>query len=98
MEAGVDWGLLTGLKSSMYTAAGKSGTAETERANKYHKWLIAYANRNNPEIMVVSLRLYTTDTELLKLLKRSWRVISVENQQYVKLTGLRDGICGVPRG
>jgi len=69
MEAGVDWGLLTGLKSSMYTAAGKSGTAETERANKYHKWLIAYANRNNPEIMVVSLRLYTTDTEPVKITK-----------------------------
>lgn len=69
MEAGVDWGLLTGLKSSMYTAAAKSGTAETERANKYHKWLIAYANRNNPEIMVVSLRLYTTDTEPVKITK-----------------------------
>jgi len=53
----------------MYTAAGKSGTAETERANKYHKWLIAYANRNNPEIMVVSLRLYTTDTEPVKITK-----------------------------
>jgi len=33
-------GLLTGLKSSMYTAAGKSGTAETERANKYISGLL----------------------------------------------------------
>lgn len=69
MKAGVDWGLLTGLKSNLYTAAGKSGTAETERANKYHKWLIAYANYDAPEIMVVSLRLYTTDTEPVKITK-----------------------------
>ncbi|HHY43838.1 MAG TPA: penicillin-binding protein 2, partial [Coprothermobacter sp.] len=69
LEAGVDWGLLKGLKSDLYTAAGKSGTAETERAKKYHKWLIAYANRSNPEIMVVSLRLYTTDTEPVKITK-----------------------------
>jgi penicillin-binding protein 2 len=69
MKAGVDWGLLQGLKSSLYTAAGKSGTADTNIPNKFDKWLVAYANYDAPEIMVVSLRIYTTDTEPVQITK-----------------------------
>ncbi|NPV88471.1 penicillin-binding protein 2 [Coprothermobacteraceae bacterium] len=69
MKAGVDWGILKSLGSNLYQAAGKSGTAETEKKDKYHKWLIAYANYGSPELMVVSLRQYTTDTEPVKITK-----------------------------
>lgn len=51
MEGVIKNGTATTLKSSRYTVAGKTGTAETAGANPY-SWFVGFAGKDNPDIVV----------------------------------------------
>lgn len=53
MTSVVEEGTATQLKSSSYTAAGKTGTAEySSDKSKSHSWFIGFSNVDNPELVI----------------------------------------------
>lgn len=52
MEEVVKSGTATALKSSKYSAAGKTGTAEVGSNDKAHAWFVGFAPADRPEIAV----------------------------------------------
>lgn len=52
MTACVTDGTGTGVKSSAYTAAGKTGTAEWDEKKESHAWFVGFAPAENPQIVV----------------------------------------------
>jgi peptidoglycan glycosyltransferase len=52
LEAVVEKGTATALKSKSYTAAGKTGSAEFDSTKASHSWFIGYAPADNPQIAV----------------------------------------------
>lgn len=52
MKECVTDGTGTGVKTSDYTAAGKTGTAEWDERKKSHAWFVGFAPAENPQIVV----------------------------------------------
>lgn len=52
MEAVVQSGTAASLKSSNYSVAGKTGTAEYSEEEKPHAWFVGFAPTNQPEIAI----------------------------------------------
>lgn len=53
MQAVVEGGTANELKNSMYTVAGKTGTAEySTDKDKAHSWFVGFTNVDNPEIVI----------------------------------------------
>lgn len=56
MEAVVDYGTGTKLKSNQYNAAGKTGSAEfSSKAEHCHSWFVGYAKDNNQKDIAVAI-------------------------------------------
>lgn len=53
MQAVVEGGTASELQNSMYTVAGKTGTAEySTDKDKAHSWFVGFTNVDNPEIVI----------------------------------------------
>lgn len=52
MKAVVNYGTATGLKTSLYEAAGKTGTAEIDKNNHINSWFVGYIDKDGKKIAI----------------------------------------------
>ncbi len=52
MQAVVNYGTATGLKTSLYQAAGKTGTAEIDKNDHINSWFVGYIEKDGKKIAI----------------------------------------------